>query len=80
MMLRTTTYVLLLADNGGVKELSNNAPLNDGKASTWEGGVRVPFMVAGPNIVGATWSDVPVSESDILPTVAEWLGSAPLPK
>jgi arylsulfatase A-like enzyme len=78
--LLANTYVLLLSDNGAVDSISDNAPLAAGKATTYEGGVRVPFLVAGPGIAPGSRSIVPVTEYDILPTVADWLGATPAPK
>jgi arylsulfatase A len=72
-------YLVLLADNGGVDEVSDNFPLRMGKATTWEGGVRVPFLVAGPGIEPGSRSRVPVWEEDILPTIADWVGAKPAP-
>jgi arylsulfatase A len=78
--LLSSTYVVLLSDNGAVDSISNNAPLFMGKASTYEGGLRVPFLVAGPGITAGARSQVPVTEYDILPTIADWLGASPSPK
>lgn len=75
--LLSTTYILMLADNGAVDTISDNFPLNMGKASTWEGGVRVPFLLAGPGIAAGSRSDVAIAETDILPTIAEWVGATP---
>ncbi|HVJ19312.1 MAG TPA: sulfatase [Polyangiaceae bacterium] len=72
-----STYVVLLADNGAVDAISDNVPLAEGKATTYEGGIRVPFLVAGPAIAGSSRSDIPVSEFDLLPTIAEWVGAVP---
>jgi arylsulfatase A-like enzyme len=72
-----STYVVLLADNGAVDAISDNLPLAEGKATTFEGGIRVPFLVAGPAIAKGSRSDIPVSEFDLLPTIAEWVGAAP---
>lgn len=78
--LLSTTYIVLLSDNGAVDSIANNAPLFAGKATTYEGGVRVPFFVAGPGIPAASRSNVPVSEYDLLTTVADWIGATPAPK
>jgi arylsulfatase A len=77
--LLASTFIVLLSDNGAVDADSDNFPLAKGKATTWEGGVRVPFMVAGPGIAAASRSNVPVVEYDFLPTFAEWLGASPAP-
>lgn len=40
----------------------------------WEGGLRVPFIIAGPDIHPGVCSYVRVSAMDLLPTFAEWAG------
>ncbi len=71
------TLVFYLADNGGptASTTSSNGPLNGFKATTWEGGVRVPFMVQwkGRIPAGKTY-DNPVIQLDILPTVLKAAG------
>jgi arylsulfatase A-like enzyme len=48
---------------------SDNLPLSFGKGILYEGGVRVPFIVQWPGVVGAgKVSDAVVSHLDILPT------------
>jgi len=72
------TYVIYTSDNGG--EIGSgsmptvNSPLNKGKTHTWEGGIRVLFIVRGPGIEAGTQSDVPVIGWDFFPTIVEWLG------
>jgi arylsulfatase A-like enzyme len=65
------TLVFFLSDNGGPtrQTTSNNGPLRGNKASTWEGGVRVPFSVQwqGKIPAGKTY-DHPIIQLDILPT------------
>ncbi len=65
------TLVWYLADNGGptASTTSKNDPLRGFKSTTWEGGVRVPFMVQwkGKLPAGKTY-DQPVIQLDILPT------------
>lgn len=70
-----STFVILLSDNGAVDAISDNAPLFSGKATTYEGGMRVPFLVSGPGIAPGSRSNVPVTEFDILPTIADWVGT-----
>lgn len=71
------TYVVFTADNGSVPtaDPSNiNGPVRGSKASVWEGGIRVPFMVAGPGVAGDSISRTPVVGYDILPTVCDLAG------
>ena len=69
------TYVIFTSDNGsyhdqGRNVISTNAPLRGQKASTWEGGIRVPMLVRGPGIEAGSTSSVPVTGTDLYPTVA----------
>tara|TARA_B100000809_G_scaffold25288_1_gene22194 strand:+ start:103 stop:729 length:627 start_codon:yes stop_codon:yes gene_type:complete len=43
-----------------------NGPLQEGKRSTFEGGLRVPFVVSGPGIKPGSQCDVPVVQWDLL--------------
>ena len=64
------TLVFFISDNGGPPaNASSNAPLNGRKATTWEGGIRVPFLVqwTGRLPAGKVY-DHPVAQIDILPT------------
>lgn len=56
------------------KEPDRNIPLQDGKHSFYEGGLRVPFMAAGPGIESNRVSNVPVTGLDLLPTFADFAG------
>jgi arylsulfatase len=77
------TYLLFTSDNGPwriKRRLGGSArPLRGGKLSTWEGGVRVPFVVWGPGRIppGTTHGGL-ASVMDVLPTLAA-LAGAPLP-
>lgn len=51
-----------------------NTPLRDGKHSFYEGGLRVPFIIAGPGIPAGSHSDEPITGLDLLPTFAELAG------
>ena len=53
--LMENTYIILTSDNGGMEQvpgeiITDNYPLDRGKINAKEGGVRVPFIVTGPNI------------------------------
>lgn len=66
------TLIFFISDNGGPEgvNFSDNGPLRGVKATTWEGGVRVPFFVQWKSVLpkGKTF-DNPVIQLDILPTV-----------
>lgn len=51
-----------------------NIPLRDGKHSFYEGGLRVPFIAAGPGIKANRVSRTPVTGLDFLPTFVELAG------
>lgn len=81
------TYIIYTSDNGGAycrrdeQKRRFNGPLQEGKRSTFEGGLRVPFVVAGPGIKPGSQCDVPVVQWDLLATLHDLSGSkAPLPK
>ncbi len=52
-----------------------NLPLRDGKHSFYEGGIRVPFMVIGPDIAANRVSETLVTGLDFLPTFAQLAGN-----
>lgn len=70
--LERDTLVVFFTDNGGptAGNTSRNDPLRGFKATTWEGGIRVPFIVQwrGHLPEGRT-QDRPIIQLDILPTV-----------
>ncbi len=87
LKLTKNTIIVFTSDNGGwhnvAKEATNNAqfadipvtsnaPLRSGKASNYEGGTRVPLMVAWPGKIapGAT-SDALFQSTDFFPTLLE---------
>jgi arylsulfatase A-like enzyme len=79
------TIVVFFSDNGGnmYNEVddttpTSNRPLRGGKATMFEGGVRVPCVVIWPDVVaGGTRSDAVVESSDFCPTLLEMLGLKP---
>jgi arylsulfatase A-like enzyme len=69
--LEENTLIFFFSDNGGPtrQTTSGNAPLRGFKAQTWEGGVRVPWIVQWKgHIQGGKVDDRPVIQLDILPT------------
>jgi arylsulfatase A-like enzyme len=78
------TIVVFTSDNGGLSTSegspTSNLPLRGGKGWMYEGGIRAPWLwrVPGVTSAGAT-SAVPFSSVDLLPTLLELLGAAPVP-
>jgi arylsulfatase A-like enzyme len=81
--LAASTLVIFTSDNGASvlpPDVTNNTPLKRGKASVWEGGLRVPTIIAGPGIEPGSLSHVPIVGWDFLPTIARWTDlDGPLP-
>lgn len=83
------TYIIFTSDNGGGhserREVEGekrrfNGPLQEGKRSIYEGGIRVPTIISGPGIEAGSQCDVPIVQWDFLPTFHDLSGSeAPLP-
>ncbi len=75
------TIVVFTSDNGGriTQETTTNVPLRFGKASAYEGGVRVPLIIRWPGVIQpGRVSDAPVITMDLYPTVLEVAGVANL--
>lgn len=65
------TLIFFLSDNGGptAQTTSGNGPLRGFKAQTWEGGIRVPYIVQWKgHLPAGKIDDRPVIQMDILPT------------
>ncbi len=81
------TIVVLCSDNGGnmYNEIdgttpTSNAPLRGGKATVYEGGIRVPCIVSWPGTtVAGSRNDAIVQSVDFYPTILELTGIAPRP-
>jgi arylsulfatase A-like enzyme len=74
------TYLIFSSDNGGMEGYSNfvftdNYPLDEGKIHVREGGIRVPFLISGPDISGGVKSEVVVNGLDFYPTILSWTGT-----
>jgi arylsulfatase A-like enzyme len=82
--IQDNTYIIYMSDNGSVPNIpgakkytkSYNYPLKRGKWDALEGGLRVPLVIAGPGIEFGNESQVPVSGSDILPTIKDLAGKS----
>jgi arylsulfatase A-like enzyme len=75
--LKGNTYIVYTTDHGTP---GRNSPLAGGKGTVWEGGLRVPFIVAGPCVKAGACSHVRVSATDLFPTFTELAGvQEPLP-
>jgi hypothetical protein len=78
--LRKNTLIVFLSDNGGNthekiegRQVTSNRPLRGGKANTYEGGLRVPWLVSYPgHIAPGSVSDVPVISTDLFPTILDY--------
>ena len=90
LKLADNTVLIFASDNGGVGgyaregltkggsgDVTDNAPLRNGKGSLYEGGTRVPFIVRWPGKVNAgTVCDVPAIHVDVYPTFVALAGGA----
>jgi arylsulfatase A-like enzyme len=80
------TLVMISSDNGPWLSAGNwggsAGPLREGKGTTWDGGVREPFVVRWPGVVPAgRVCHEPLMTIDILPSLAHLAGAElpPLP-
>jgi arylsulfatase A-like enzyme len=75
--LEESTLIVFISDNGGPTRAngSRNTPLRGFKAQTWEGGIRVPFLMQwkGRLPSGQVYQQ-PVIQLDILPTALSAAG------
>jgi len=72
------TLILFFSDNGPFLSYGNHAgsaaPLREGKLTSYEGGVRVPFIAHWPGKVPAgKVCDQALTEMDLLPTIRNWM-------
>jgi arylsulfatase A-like enzyme len=80
------TIWVITSDNGGLRyegknpvPFTDNSPLRAGKGHLYEGGVRVPLLIAAPGRVRAGLNlNVPACSVDVAPTLLELLGEKPL--
>jgi arylsulfatase A-like enzyme len=72
---RQNTYIVFMGDNGSPGQVAQ-APFFRGhaKGSLYQGGVNVPFMMAGPGINGGRASKALTNSVDVYATVLELAG------
>ncbi len=78
--LEENTLIFFISDNGGPVGIngSSNHPLRGVKATTWEGGIRVPWLMQWKgHLPAGTTYDQPVIQLDILPTALAAVGADP---
>jgi arylsulfatase B len=76
---RTNTHIIFMGDNGTLNSVIQPPfPSSRGKGSLYEGGVRVPFLIAGPAVAspGRT-NDTLVHAVDVFATILEMAGINP---
>lgn len=80
--LTDNTIIMFMSDNGGLSAShragephTHNQPLNSGKGSVYEGGIRVPMMVKWPEKVNpGSENDNMLIIEDFFPTILEMAG------
>ena len=69
------TAVFFTGDNGGLIRSTSNKPLRAGKGSSYEGGVREPFLVYWPGVTRpGSLCHEPVISVDFYPTILQMAG------
>lgn len=70
------TYVVVVSDNGYRHKFfpGEKQPFHGAKWWLWQGGLRIPMVVKGPDIKAGSTFDANVIHYDFLPTFVEWAG------
>lgn len=83
--LRDRTIVIFTSDNGGLhvpelrhERVTHNTPFRAGKGFMYEGGLRVPLIARGPGLAAKQVVEVPVVNTDWVPTLLD-LAGLPVP-
>lgn len=66
------TLVIVTSDNGAASSVAPDPERS--KGTTWQEGIRVPFVIAGPGVPKGLTATRLVHLVDVLPTVAEYAG------
>lgn len=73
---RDNTVIIFFSDNGGIPRLGSNGKLRDGKGTLYEGGVRVPAIMAWDGKIEAgSVVNEPLHAVDLYPTLLGLAGS-----
>ncbi|RPJ83341.1 MAG: DUF4976 domain-containing protein [Acidobacteria bacterium] len=73
--LAENTVVIFVSDNGGLEQEQSQAPLRKGKATIYDGGLKVPLAVRWPGVVKAgSHCSTPVISNDLFNTFLEIAG------
>ena len=73
---RTNTDIIFLGDNGTVSQVIQPPfPTTRGKATLYEGGMHVPFIISGPDVAGpGRTNSTLVNMADVYSTILELAG------
>ncbi|WP_158972748.1 sulfatase [Paraglaciecola sp. L3A3] len=80
------TIIVFTSDNGGLAHRkrmdtpTSNAPLRSGKAWTYEGGIRIPTIIAWQDKIQPFTSNNPIITMDMYPTLLDLAGLPLKPK
>jgi arylsulfatase A-like enzyme len=78
LQLDDRTVIIFTSDNGGRVPTTSNRPLRFGKASAYEGGVRVPLIVHWPGVTRpGRVCETPTITMDLFPTLVDMAGLTP---
>ena len=78
--LEENTLVIFISDNGNVIADQSQKPFRGGKATIWEGGLRVPLALRWPGVVRpGTTSQEPVVTQDLFSTIMDATGTTYVP-
>jgi len=73
--LTENTIVIFFSDNGGLEALQSQYPLRMGKATIYDGGLKVPLAIRWPGVVKpGSKCAIPVISNDFFPTLMEGIG------
>lgn len=73
---RDNTYVIFVGDNGTTSEAIDPPFRPDGaKFTVYEGGLRVPLLISGPDVPSDVQVDAMVNTTDIFGTIVELAGA-----